>query len=149
MCSKMRRKADGTAFEGEFMRAMQDTHYVKRLRTTNTGYAGVREPADFIVVKNKFSYVELKETAGNAFSITGMEQFDKMKEFIEVVRELHGKVTIPLKYWLVVHFLKDGCIKAISGEQALEMSTTRAALRDNSPVLTFQSLEELKGADLF
>lgn len=145
----MRRKADGTAFEGEFMKAMQDTHYVKRLRTTNTGYAGVREPADFIVVKNKFCYVELKETAGNAFSITGMEQFDKMQEFIEVVQELHGQVAVPLEYWLIVHFLEAKCIKAISGEKALEMSATRAALRDDSQVLTFRSLEELKGADLF
>lgn len=77
-----RKKADGAAFEHEFKKRIELQNYVKRLPTLNTGYSGLRQPADFIVVGNTFSYVELKETAKDSFSITGMEQLDQMKDFV-------------------------------------------------------------------
>ena len=145
----MRRKADGTAFEGEFSNAVSDAYYVKRLRTANTGYAGIREPADYIVVGRQFNYVELKETAGDSFSITGMEQYDKMLEFLDISQALRTVVDVGLEYWLIVHFLKTREIKVVSGRQAEALSASRKALRIDTDTLTFKSLEELKGAHLF
>lgn len=146
----MRKKADGTAFEKEFQEVISKDCYVKRLRTPNSGYAGVREPADYIVVDNRFNYVELKETTGDAFSISGMEQFDLMQEFIHQKQEKYSNVFAGMNYWLVVHFLKRRLIKVVRGEQALDLAAGRKTLRyDTIEGMTFLNLEEMKERHIF
>lgn len=147
----MKRKvADGTAFEREFEKTFSGSLYVKRLRTPNTGYAGVREPADFILVGNCFNYVELKETSGDAFSISTMEQFDLMKEFIETKKALGASVGVDLQYYVVVHFLSSNSIKVVCGETALYLAENRKTLRPNSFLgWEFSSLENMKEGMLF
>ncbi len=146
----MRKKADGTAFEREFQKVISEDAYVKRLRTINTGYSGVREPADYIVVDNRFNYVELKETTGDAFSISGMEQFDLMTEFIQQKQEKYSNVFAGMNYWLIVHFLSRRLIKVVRGEQALDLAAKHKTLRyDTIDGMTFLDLEELKERHIF
>ena len=49
------RKADGAGFEREFRAKMGEKYYVRRLPTLRTGYAGLSQPADFILVGEKFN----------------------------------------------------------------------------------------------
>lgn len=145
-----RRKADGTAFEKDFEKFASGAVYVRRLPTLNTGYAGMSQPADFIVVGQSFNYVELKETAGDSFSITAMQQFDEMKEFMLKKHDLRFcKGVKTSNYWIIVHFLKHKSIKMVDGEKALLMSSKRKAIRaDDDTLITFGSLDELLEAKI-
>lgn len=146
----MRRVADGTAFEKEFAKEFEDSTYVKRLRTPNTGYAGIREPADFIVIADNFNYVELKETAGDKFSIYGMEQYDMMRDFVQEFRKRWQYLGTAMRYWLIVNFISYGVIKVIGSEDAEALAVAHKTLTPNTKTaMTFHSLEELKGANLF
>lgn len=124
-------KADGHEFERQFKKEVSKHNHVLRLPTLNTGFAGLTQPADFIVVGNFFNYVELKETAGDSFSISAMEQFDSMKQFVREKNALRtaGQAVATMQYWLVVHFIKYNLIKMITAEQALELASQRKTLR--------------------
>lgn len=143
-------KVDGTKFEGEFRDCIKDKFYIKRLPTLNTGFAGLRQPADFIVVGKTFNYVELKETAQDRFSVRAMEQFDLMFDFLT---ERNGYVifdVIRMEYWLIVHFIEKGVYKAITGQEAFDLAMARKSLRWDSKIgKTFTSLKELRGGIKF
>lgn len=111
----VRQRVDGKKFEEEFKRAFEDYFYVHRLHTVKTGYAGVRQPADFIVIGKKVTYVELKETKAKSFSIATMQQLDAMKDFV-----LRTCFCPPVNYLLVVNFI-GGKIATVTGEFALSL----------------------------
>ncbi len=140
------RKADGAAFEREFRDLMKDRFYIRRLPTLRTGYAGLTQPADFILVGNTFNYVELKETAGDRISISTLQQYAEIKEFIAENKRL----MLEMNYWLIVRFIGKG-ICAIANETIIEFGEGRKTLRYNSPeAIRFNTIEELEERnDLF
>lgn len=142
--AKNRRKADGTAFENEFKELISKYFYVMRLPTLNTGFAGLRQPADFVVVGEHFNYAECKETAGDRFAITTMEQFDKMCEFLE--EKAKYKTMAENNYYLIVHYLVRGTYKVLLAEEAKQLADKHCSLKFDSDVgKTYHSLEELGG----
>lgn len=143
-----RKKADGAAFEHEFKKRIEVQNYVKRLPTLNTGYSGLRQPADFIVVGNTFSYVELKETAKDSFSITGMEQLDQMKDFVrdKIAYSYAGRAAKDMRYLLIVHFIERKTYKVLTAQEALSLSSRGKALHYDTEVgVSFSTLDELGG----
>ena len=142
----MRRKADGSAFEREFRDCMKESFYVRRLHTMNTGYSGMTQPADFVVVGDQFNYVELKETKGDSFSITAMQQFEELKEYLqERSRLCICRAVRESRYWIIVHFLEYGVIKVVEGAKALEMSNAHKTIRvTDDTIMQFASLKEMK-----
>ena len=145
----MRRKADGTAFENEFKEAIKKEFYIRRLPTLNTGYAGQSQPADFIAVGKRFNYVEVKETKGDSFSITQMQQYEEFKDFIEERDRLCRRFTMTvftMDYVLVVHFLSHNCYRVVYSKQMLDLVKRRKTVRwDGKEGLTFTSLNDLVG----
>lgn len=143
----MRRKADGTAFEREFRDAMKTRFYIRRLPTLNTGNAGSTQPADFIVIGNRFNYVEVKETAGDRFSVTEMQQYPEFIEFVEERNRLKmfGMPAVrDMEYVLVVHFLKHGVVRAIESKDMLQLVARRKTLKyDDSIGVAFTSVDSL------
>lgn len=139
---KNRRKADGAEFEREFKDAMDDAFYVLRLPTLNTGFSGLRQPADFVLVGNNFNYVELKETAKTRFSITTMEQLDKVQEF----RQDRARLNKPeMEYWLVVHFLTEGVYKVLRCDEILKLADEHKSLAHDAKIgKSYSSLNDLK-----
>ncbi len=141
--AKNRRKADGTAFENEFKRALEAFFYVKRLPTLNTGFSGLRQPADFIVVGKHFNYAECKETAGDRFSVSTMEQFDLMCDFIQDRDRL--TVMKDNEYYVIVHFLTYSVIKVITAREAKDLADKHKSLVYSMDIgKTYHSVEELK-----
>ena len=57
----------------------KDAYYVRRLPTLRTGYAGLSQPADFVLVGNSFNYVELKETTSDRLSISTLQQYSEIE----------------------------------------------------------------------
>lgn len=149
----MRRKADGPEFEKEFKEAVEKMFYVRRLPTLNTGYSGLRQPADFIVIGDHFNYAELKETAGDVFSISQMQQYDMLVEFMKQKQEYRTvtlKGIVEMDFLVIVHFLKRNVIKVVDGKTALEMVAKKKALHYDSPEgMSFTSLNELVGGMIF
>ena len=145
----MRRKADGTAFENEFKEAIKKEFYIRRLPTLNTGYAGQSQPADFIVVGKRFNYVEVKETKGDSFSITQMQQYEEFKDFIEErdrLCSLRSMVNYNMEYVLVIHFLSHSCYRVVYSDQMLDLVERRKTVRwDGKEGMTFTSLNDLVG----
>lgn len=141
--AKNRRKADGTAFENEFRDALDAFFHVLRLPTLKTGHSGQTQPADFIVVGKHFNYAECKETAGDRFSITEMQQLPEMKDFIE-----ERKVKPVLKddeYYVVVHFLSYSVIKVLTALEAESLEKSHKSLKyDDKIGQTYRTVEELK-----
>lgn len=142
----MRRKADGGAFETEFRKCMSRDFYLLRLPTLSMGYAGLSQPADFVLIGDNFNYVELKETAGDSFSITSMQQYPQMKRFVEERARLQNCEAVrSAKYWVVVHFLAHKVLKVVEAEQAIRMSEARKTIRfDDAVSAQFSSLEEMR-----
>ena len=138
----MRRKADGTAFEKEFEKAISKKYYVRRLPTLNLGFAGMTQPADFMVVGKAFNYVELKETGADAFSFSNMEQMPEIEEFYNSRDFYRSKIA--MEYLIVVHFVKHNVYAVLTGQQALHMRHLKKQLHyDQTLFLRFSSLEEV------
>lgn len=143
------RKADGAGFEREFRAKMGEKYYVRRLPTLRTGYAGLSQPADFILVGEKFNYVEVKETARDRFSISTMQQYPEIVEFLEYKRRVQSSNSCEMNYWLVVRFI-DRCVCAIANDDILKLGAEKRTLRCNTPeALVFKTIEDLREADLF
>ena len=143
------RKADGVRFEREFRAAMEKRYYIRRLPTLRTGYAGLSQPADFVLVGNNFNYVELKETAGDRLSITTLQQYPEIVEFLEYKKRVQSLNSCEMNYWLIVRFI-DRCICAISNEDILKLAAEKRTLRCNTPeAKVFKTLEDLREGDLF
>lgn len=143
----MRRKADGRAFEREFEKCLSEKFLVRRLPTLNTGFSGFGQPADFIVVGSRFNYVEVKETVKDDFSITSMQQLEEMKQFLKDKDryKMSGDAANEMNYWIVVHYLKRGKLRAIKAEDAIELSNSRSTLKfESNQGMLFYSLDELK-----
>lgn len=144
------RKADGVAFEREFRDKMQQLYYVRRLPTLKTGYAGLTQPADFILVGDRFNYVEVKETGRETFSISTMQQYEEIKAFMEQ-RKLaieRGNKCI-MNYWLIVRFIDKG-VCAISNEMILQLGENRKTLKYNSPeAIRVDKVEQLREENIF
>lgn len=145
---KIRRRADGPAFEKEFREKTEDYYYVRRLPTLRS-YAGLSQPADFILVGNSFNYVELKETKAESFSITSMQQYDEVVKFLDKKKKLEGKVSCNMNYWLIVRFLGKG-VCAVPNENILKFAEERKTLKYNSPsVLRVNKIEDLREENIF
>lgn len=143
------RKADGVRFEREFRAAMEERYYIRRLPTLRTGYAGLSQPADFVLVGNNFNYVELKETAGDRLSITTLQQYPEIVEFLEYKKRVQSLNSCEMNYWLIVRFI-DRCICAISNDDILKLAAEKRTLRCDTPeAKVFETLEELREEDLF
>lgn len=143
------RKADGVRFEREFRAAMEKRYYIRRLPTLRTGYAGLSQPADFVLVGNSFNYVELKETAGDRLSITTLQQYPEIVEFLEYKKRVQSLNSCEMNYWLIVRFI-DRCICAISNDDILKLAAEKRTLRCNTPeAKVFETLEELREEGLF
>lgn len=143
------RKADGTGFEKEFRAKMENKYYIRRLPTLRTGYAGLSQPADFILVGNSFNYVEVKETAGDRFSISTLQQYPEIVEFLEYKKRIQSWVRCEMNYWLVVRFI-DRCVCAIANEDILKLGNEKRTLRCNTPeAKVFKTIEDLREGDLF
>ncbi len=143
-----RRKADGQAFERDFNSTMGERYYVRRLPTPGIRYAGISQPADFILIGNFFNYVEVKETAGDRFQLSGLQQENEIRTFIQEKEKLKkNKLKCEVQYWLVVNFLKKGIV-AIQGETAIDLIDNRKTLQPDEWEL-FPSLTELREEGLF
>lgn len=143
------RKADGVRFEREFRAVMGEKYYIRRLPTLRTGYAGLSQPADFILVGRNFNYVEIKETAGDRFSISGLQQYPEIVEFLEYKKRVQSLNSCEMNYWLIVRFI-DRCICAISNEDILKLAAEKRTLRCDTPeAKVFKTLEDLREGDLF
>lgn len=138
----MRLKADGQAFEREFAKCFSDRFHVQRLYTPSLGYSGIRCPADYIVVGSKFSYVELKETEKDRFSIVSMQQMPYVLEFYthqqpEVDKSL-------FQYWLVIHFIRQEVYAVLSLEEIVTLYQARKSYKV-SEGMEFIRLEDIGG----
>lgn len=142
-------KADGVKFEKEFKEVMEDRYYVRRLPTIRTGYAGLSQPADFILVGNNFNYIELKETARNSFSISGLQQLNELIDFLSYRNKVEPLNKCSMNYWLIVRFI-NSCICIISNEDILALKENKKTLNCQTPTaLKVMSLQDLKKEDLF
>lgn len=143
------RKADGVAFEKEFKDKMSSKYYVKRLYTLRS-YAGLTQPADFILVGNAFNYVELKETGADRFSVGTMRQYPEVKEFLEEKEKLkQAGLKCEVHYWLVVRFIGRG-VCAISDETILEFRENRKTLKpDSHEAVRVDKVEDLMEENIF
>ena len=140
----MRRKSDGTAFEKEFRKAMEERFYIKRLPTLTSGYAGQSQPSDFIVIGNHFNYAEVKETMSDRFSISQMQQYEEFKTFVEERKRLGTELTgiREMDYVLVVHFLKYGVYKIVNSLEMIYLLEKKSTLKYNQDIgQTFNDLE--------
>lgn len=143
-------KADGAAFERRFRATMKDAYYVRRLPTLRTGYAGLSQPADFVLVGNNFNYVELKETTSDRLSISTLQQYPEIEEFLEhKARVSMLKRKCLMNYWLVVHFIGQGVV-AIANDDILKYGESKKTLRYDSPeVIRVVKLEDLIKENIF
>ena len=143
----MRTRVDGHKFEAEFERTFSKYYWLLRLPTLNTGYAGVRQPADYILKGNAtLCLMELKETEADSFSLASMQQLPEMKDFIAWRKE-RVRLGYPMYYFVVVHFIKRGVIRVIEADTALKFIELRKALRYNTSqkyCFTFEDLEDMK-----
>ena len=143
------RKADGAGFEKEFRAKMNQRYYIRRLPTLRTGYAGLSQPADFILVGNKFNYVEVKETTRDRFSVSTMQQYPEIIEFLEYKKRVQHLNGCEMNYWLVVRFI-GGCVCAIANEDILKLREEKRTLRCNTPEATVvRTVEDLREEDIF
>lgn len=143
-----RRKADGQAFERDFNSTMGERYYVRRLPTPGIRFAGISQPADFILIGNCFNYVEVKETAGERFQLSGLQQENEIRTFIQEKEKLKKNgLKCKVQYWLIVNFLKKGIV-AIQGETVIELINNKKTLHPDEWKL-FPSLTELKEERLF
>ncbi|HHV41490.1 MAG TPA: hypothetical protein GXX72_01395 [Clostridiaceae bacterium] len=143
------RKADGPRFEREFKAKMKKKYYTRRLPTLRTGYAGLSQPADFILVGDNFNYVEVKETARDRFSISTLQQYPEIVEFLEYKERVQSLIGCEMNYWLIVRFI-DRCVCAISNEDILKLKAEKRTLRCNTPeAVVFETIEDLREGDLF
>ena len=148
----MRQRVDGHKFEDEFEKAFKTEGILLRLHTPSAKYSGITQPADFIFIANGTSYVETKETGGDAFSISAMDQLD------EIIKYLHTKhidcnakqAVIGSNYYIVVHFITHKVIKVITAEYAMELLDSRKRLSyTDMNGYTFKTLEEMKESNIF
>lgn len=143
------RKADGVRFEKEFREVMKERYYIRRLPTLRTGYAGSTQPADFILVGNNFNYVEVKETGGDRFSLSTLQQMFEVEEFLEYKERVKDKNSCVMNYWLVVRFIGK-CVCAISNENIIKLRDERRTLRcDTEEAIKVESIEVLKELNIF
>lgn len=143
------RKADGVAFEKEFKEKMNSKYYVRRLPTLRS-YAGLTQPADFILVGNAFNYVELKETGADRFSVSTMRQYPEVKEFLEEREKLEqAGLKCKTNYWLIVRFVDRG-ICAIANETILKFGENKRTLKpDSHEAIKVNSIEDLREENIF
>jgi len=141
----MRQRVDGQKFEEEFSNTLSKRKTVIRLHTPNTGYAGIVQPSDFIVIGDTISFVELKETSKDSFSISDMEQLDSMRQFVEEKFMRKGQLQTNMQYLVIVHFIKRGVIKVMPAEYAFDLLFHRKTLRyDDAKTFEYSSLKELE-----
>ena len=141
----MRQRVDGHKFEDEFSSIIGRRKTVIRLHTPNTGYAGLVQPSDFIVIGNTFSFVETKETGKDTFSISDMEQLDSMRQFVEEKFMGKGQLQSDMQYLVIVHFIKRSIIRVMSAEYAFDLLLHKKTLRyDDANTCGFSSLKELE-----
>lgn len=142
-------KADGARFERQFRDVFSSDYIVHRLHVMKAGYAGMSQPADFIVVGDSFNYVELKETARDRLSISTLQQYDTIKEFLEKRKEFKKRNTCDVNYILVVNFLGKGiCI--LANEAITDFGESNRTLKyDEKYVAKVKDLRELKEWRLF
>lgn len=143
------RKADGVTFEKEFKDKMHSKYYVRRLPTLRS-YAGLTQPADFILIGNAFNYVELKETGADRFSVSTMRQYPEVKEFLEEREKLRqAGLKCKTNYWLVVRFIDRG-ICAIANETILKFGENKRTLKpDSHEAIRVDSIEDLREENIF
>ena len=143
------RKADGARFEREFRAKMEKKYYIRRLPTLRTGYAGLSQPADFILVGDNFNYVEVKETAGDRLSISTLQQYPEIEEFLEYKKRVQSSNSCEMNYWLVVRFI-NRCVCAILNDDILKLGMEKRTLRCNTPeAIVFKTIEDLREENLF
>lgn len=123
----MRLKADGQAFEREFAKCFSDRFHVQRLYTPSLGYSGIRCPADYIVVGSRFSYVELKETEKDRFSIVSIQQMPYVLEFYDHQRPEVDKTLF--QYWLLVHFIRQEVYAVLGLEDIVALYKARKSYK--------------------
>lgn len=137
-----RERVDGHKFENEFRNTMEPHYYLQRLHTMNTGYAGLTQPADFILYGHAVYYLELKETSKDSFSLSSIEQLAEIEEFCDK-RKRH--VGVPLFYYVIVHFIEHETIKVIEADTVLALVNARKSLRPDSKIgFEFKSLKEFR-----
>lgn len=142
----MRRRVDGHKFQNEFETALKDNYYILRLYTPNTGYSGLTQPADFLILGKYTTFVELKETAADNLSITQLQQLPEIQNF--VAQRL--TVQFNAQYMLVTHFIKHARMLVVPATQLLDIYTERKSLRYDTPnVRTYPTLKALKEASIF
>ena len=142
----MRRRVDGHKFQKEFEKAFEDKYYILRLYTPNTGYSGLTQPADFLVVGEHTTFVELKETGADSLSITQLQQLPEIYSFVEQRQQLRFKA----EYLLIVHFIKHSRLLVLTAEQLLATYAKQKSLRYDMPnARTYPTLKALKEANIF
>lgn len=143
------KKADGVRFEREFRTEMEKKYYIRRLPTLRMGYAGLSQPADFILVGNNFNYVELKETARDRFSISALQQYPEIEEFLEYKKRVQSSNSCEMNYWLIVRFI-GRCVCAIANDDILKLAAEKRTLKCDTPeAKVFDTLQDLREGNLF
>lgn len=139
------RTADGTSFESKFETAMKkESRHVLRLPTLNTGYAGMSQPSDFIVVGDYFNYVEVKETSSDRFAVSSMQQLKEVLKYEQEKLYSVAKAFLEGHYYLVVHFLSSNTYSVIDSIYIELLVAQHKTLRNTDKnALIFDSLEKL------
>lgn len=141
----VQRRLDGHKFEKEFSAAIENKYFLLRLHTPNTGYSGLTQPADFLVIGDKVSLVETKETTKDVFYISQMEQLDEMLDYLDQKFKLKGKTLKKSQYLVIVHFIDRKVIKVITGEYAKQLYENKKGFTYLDPeAQEFQSMKDLK-----
>lgn len=138
------RESNGARFEALFCDTMKKYHYVLRLPTLSTGYAGMSQPADFIVVGDYFNYIELKETTSDRFSVSSMQQLKQIDNYERQKKRLCSRSFVKGKYYVVVHFMLNDIYLVVDSSYILALVSERKTLNmkdDNA--LIFTSLDDL------
>lgn len=139
------RRLDGHKFEKEFSSTFENDCFLLRLHTPNTGYSGLTQPADFLVIGENVSLVETKETTKDVFYVSQMEQLDEMLQFLNKKFLMKGKTLKKARYLIIVHFITRNVIKVMPGEYAKKLYESKQGFTYlDKETREFNSLKDLK-----
>lgn len=138
------RGANGARFESEFSSVMSLHHHVLRLPTLNTGYSGLSQPADFIVVGDAFNYVELKETTSDRFSLSDLQQARFLSQYNKEKAVSRDPAFLLGHYYLVIHFVLHKVYVVVTSTKVENLMDSHKSVRwDSKDAIVFRTLEDL------
>lgn len=138
----VRKRVDGHKFEDEFEKLLEAKYLLIRLHTPGKGYTGITQLADYIVLGNFTTLVELKETGEDRLNIRQLQQLDAIIKFNDLKQR--GILSDEKEYYIIVHFINRGVIKLLKAEEAVKLFNTGKSLSYDSDIYEVKTLKQLK-----